>query len=50
MRSLTRLYSVSLECTADSMTVTLNTEEPFTGRLYSQVQVLHRNLLNSAMH
>ena len=27
---------VSLECTAQSMRVTLNTEEPFTGRLYSQ--------------
>ena len=29
--------SVSLECGVESMTVTLNTEEPFTGRLYSQV-------------
>ena len=27
---------VSLECRAESMTVTLNTEEPFTGRLFSQ--------------
>jgi len=27
---------LSLECSADSMTVTLNTEEPFSGRLYSQ--------------
>ena len=27
---------MSLECTDQSMIVTLNTEEPFTGRLYSQ--------------
>jgi len=27
---------LSLECRAESMTVTLNTEEPFTGRLFSQ--------------
>ena len=27
---------MSLQCTAQSMTVTLNTEEPFAGRLYSQ--------------
>lgn len=27
---------VSLACTSTSMTVTLNTEEPFTGRLFAQ--------------
>ena len=27
---------MSLECTDQSMIVTLNTEDPFTGRLYSQ--------------
>ena len=30
------MFAVSLECRASSMTVTLTTEEPFTGRLYSQ--------------
>ena len=27
---------MSLVCTGESMTVTLNTEEPFTGRLFAQ--------------
>ena len=27
---------MSLECTDQAMVVTLNTEDPFTGRLYSQ--------------
>ena len=27
---------MSLECTDQAMIVTLNTEDPFTGRLYSQ--------------
>lgn len=36
------IYLVSLICTDESMTVTLNTEEPFQGK----VIVLTRNLIN----
>ena len=30
------IIAVSLECSADSMVVTLSTDQPFTGRLFSQ--------------
>ena len=32
----TAIFSVTLSCTGDSMTITLNTVDPFQGRLYSQ--------------